>query len=190
MAATKKAPREEQAAESAEQEGTATTRKARTPVKLDDSVLVRVQSNVHGQLVYDNPRSGSRTLWEHFGDIQSVPMGDLRAMKAAYRRFFEDNWVIVKGIDEPGYEDVTPDDVYKALAVSQFYKGIIDPDRFDEFFRLDRQEMRRRIELLTEGAKLNLVVAANSAIRDGVLDSIRTVKTLEELLGCELLEVK
>lgn len=50
--------------------------------------------------------------------------------------------------------------------------------------------MKRRIDLMTEGAKLNLVVAANSAIESGILDSIRTVKMLEELLGCELLEIK
>ena len=165
-------------------------KKAKTPVKLDDSLLVSVQSNVHGQLIYDNPRSGSRTEWHEYGEIQSVPMGDLRAMKAAQRRFFSDNWILVKGIDDPGYEGVTPQDIYQVLGVSQMYRSIIEPEHFEEFFRLSRSEMKKRIELLTDGAKLNLVVAANSAIRDGILDSVRTIRTLEELLGCELLELK
>lgn len=59
----------------------------RTPTKIDDSVLVRVQSNCHGQLVYDNPRTGSNVVWPRFGDVQSVPMGDLRSMKAGQRKF-------------------------------------------------------------------------------------------------------
>lgn len=160
------------------------------PVKLDDSLLVRVQSNVAGKLVYENPRTGSRIVWDNFGDVQIVPMSDLRAMKAGYRRFFEDNWVIVKGIEDYGYENVSCEDIYKALAVAQYYKSILDPDHFDDFFRLDEREMKRRIELMTDGAKLNLVVAANSAIENGVLDSIRVVKMLEKLLGCELLELK
>lgn len=40
--------------------------------------------------------------------------------------------------------------------------------------------------MLSKGAKGKLVVALNTYIEKGVLDSLKAIKTFEEVLGCDL----
>lgn len=161
--------------------------KAKKPTSLPDYVKVVVQSNVYGLLIYINTRTRDKFVWDSFGDFQTLTIGDLRAMRGTQNKFFSNNYIFVDRIDDPDYEDVTPEEVYKALGVSQYYKEVLSPDNFNEIFTLSDQEMRKRILRLGTGAKTNIIVAANEAIKRGDLDSLRTVHMLEELLNCELL---
>lgn len=166
-----------------------TARVVTEPVKLDDTLRVIVQSNVHGGLIFINQRTGDKTEWDHFGEKQTLTMGDLRSMKGSQRAFFENNWIFVDGIDEAGYEDVTPEDVYKALMVTQYYKDTLTPDNFGAFFRMDAREIKEKIRHMSSAAKTNLIVAANDGIRSGTLDSLRAIHAIEEALGCELVKI-
>lgn len=155
-------------------------------VKLDDTVLINVKSNTYGTLFFRNPRTGDTTEWSHFGDVEQLTMGDLRAMKGTQRAFYENQWIYIMDVEDEGYEDVTADDIYKALMVSQYYKSILDPDNFDQIFSWPEAKVKERITMMSSGAKMNLMVAANTAIKSGKLDSLKRIKVLEELLGCEL----
>ena len=158
--------------------------------KFPDHVMVSVQSNTFGELIYVNPHNGTKVSWSELGDVQPMPMGELRAMRNTQRGFFSNNRIFVLGIEEEGYEDALPEDVYKSLMVSQYYKDIIDPDNFHDLFRLDVNELRDRLYRLGDGAKTNVVVAANEAIKSGRLDSIRKIQVIEECLGCELIDIQ
>lgn len=155
-------------------------------VKLDDSVLISVKSNTFGGLIYVNPRTGDKTEWNGCGDVQTLTMGDLRAMKGTQRAFFENQWIYIVGVDESGYDDVTAEDIYKSLMVTQYYKNILDPDNYVEMFSWEPHRIKEAVSMMSDGAKMNLVVAANTSIEDGVLDSLRKIQVLEECLGCEL----
>lgn len=170
-------------AEVAEMPGAA---QKRAPVKLDDSVLISVKSNVYGGLVYINRRTGDQTTWDQCGDVQTLSMGDLRAMKGTQRAFFENQWIYIVGVEDAGYEDVTPEDIYRNLMVSQYYKNVLDPDNYTEIFSWSEPRIRELIAQMSDGAKTNLIVAANTCIADGSLDSLRKIQLLEECLGCEL----
>ena len=159
---------------------------AKKPVKLDDQLLVNVKSNTFGTLFYRNPRTGDAIEWSHFGDVQQLTMGDLRAMKGTQRAFYENQWIYIMNIEDAGYEDVTADDICKALMVTQYYKNILDPDNFSQVFSWPEEKIRERVSMMSPGAKMNLVVAANTAITNGALDSLKKIKTLEDVLGCEL----
>lgn len=159
------------------------------PTKFDDTLRVIVQSNVHGGLLFINQRTGDKTEWNQFGDKQTLTMGDLRSMRGAQRAFFENNWIFVECIDEEGYEDVTPEDVYKALMVTQYYKNSLTPDNFYDLFSMSPDELRKRIHRMSADAKTNLIVAANDGIRNGSLDSLRVIQAIEETLGCELVKI-
>lgn len=159
------------------------------PTKFDDTLRVIVQSNVHGGLLFINQRTGDKTEWNHFGDKQTLTMGDLRSMRGAQRAFFENNWIFVECIDEDGYEEVTPEDVYKALMVTQYYKNSLTPDNFYELFSMNPDELRKRIHRMSADAKTNLIVAANDGIRNGSLDSLKVIQTIEGALGCELVKI-
>ena len=161
-------------------------RPVKKPVKLDDTVLINVKSNTYGTLFFRNPRTGDATEWSHFGDVAQLTMGDLRAMKGAQRAFYENQWIYIMDVEDAGYEDVTADDVCKALMVSQHYKNVLDPDNFDQIFSWPESKVKERIAMMGSGVKMNLIVAANTAIKNGRLDSLKRIKLLEELLGCEL----
>lgn len=156
-------------------------------LKLDDGVLLNVRSNVYGGLVYINSRTGDKYEWNEFGDVQQLTAGDLRAMKGTQRSFFQNQWIVIDGIADSGYEDVTQEDIYKALMVSQYYSDLVDLENFEDIFKMTSvDELRYLISKMSDGCRLNLVVAANTAIENGTLDSMRTIQALEECLGCEL----
>ena len=46
--------------------------------------------------------------------------------------------------------------------------------------------MKKYIKLMPATIRETIAVRANDKIKDGSLDSISKVKTLEEILGCEL----
>lgn len=154
--------------------------------KLDDSVLVYVQSNTYGGLTYVDKHNGDMTEWSNVGDVQTMTMGSLRSMKSTQRAFFENQWIFVLGIAESGYEDVTPDDIYKALMVTQYYSGVLGFGDINSMLSWDADKIRSVVSKMSSGAKTNIVVAANTAIKDGSLDSLRKIHVLEEVLECEL----
>lgn len=158
----------------------------RKNIKLDDSVLINVKSNTYGTLIYVNSRTGDKTEWHGAGDVQQITMGDLRAMKGSQRAFFENQWIYVMGVEDSDYEDVTPGDVYKMLMVSQYYKNVVDPDDFNRIFSMKPSEIKETVSMMSADAKLNLLVAVNTAIEDGDLDSLKKIKVFEEVLGREL----
>lgn len=164
--------------------------KKKEHVRIDDGALIRVKSNTFGQLVYINKRTGDKTEWNHFGEEQSVTMADLRAMKGTQNGFFSDNMVIITGVEDERYADLEPADIYEALLVSKYYKNLIAPENFGSLFKMSEKEIRDRIGQMSSNAKLNLVVALNSAINNGALDSLRKIRLFEEILGCELADPK
>lgn len=156
-------------------------------LKLDDGVLLNVKSNVYGGLIYINPRTGDKCEWSEYGDMQQLTVGDIRAMKGSQRSFFQNQWIIIDSIAEDGYENVTQEDIYRSLMVYQYYTDLLEIDSFDEIFKMTSEdEIRDIVSKMADGCRMNLIVAANTAIADGTLDSMKTIQSLESVLGCEL----
>lgn len=158
----------------------------RQRLKLTDDMLVNVKSMCYGELIYINQRTGSRYMWNAPGVIQTISVGDLRAMAATQRAFFENQWVLLVSLADPGYDDVPIAEVYEALMIAQYYKNMIDPTNLNALLKLGVPELKDKLRYLGSGARTNLMVAANTAIQNGTLDSLKVIRTLEEALGCEL----
>lgn len=173
---------------SVSQSGTSKVAAASTPKKpnrIDESTLIYVRSNTFGGLTYVNQRSGEVVNWDFFGDVQPVTMGLLRTMKASAAIFFSENKIIIESVDD---DEHTPEDVYAALAVGKYYKDIIDPDSFDKVCGWSLGEIEKKVSTLTTTAKENLVVALNTFIEDGRLDSLKKIRAFSEALGCDLMK--
>lgn len=157
-------------------------------LKLDDSVGILVASNVFGLLTYVNHKTGDKYQWEKMGDIQTLYVSDIRAMKSNQQKFLEDNWILIEGmadIDET-YEDVETDDIYEALQISHYYNNRLCPNNLGDIFNWSVSEIKAKVPKMNTGIKESLVVRANELIKSGVLDSISKLKAFEEVLGCEL----
>lgn len=159
-------------------------------IMFDDSAIILVKSNTFGHLIYINPRTGDRTDWMHFGDEQPITMGDLRAMRGTQNAFFSDNMIIVSGVNDDRYPDAEPSDVYDALMVSKYYKYLVDPDNFNSLFNMNENEIKERVHSMSQNARMNLVIALNTSIENGTLDSVKKIRLFEELLGCELTDLQ
>lgn len=155
------------------------------PSRIEDSTLIYVKSNTFGGLTYVDRRSGEVINWEFCGDVQPVTMSLLRAIKATASIFFTENKILVDYVDDGEH---TPEDVYNALAVSRYYKETIDPDNFDKVCGWTIDDIAKKVSLLTTTAKENLVVALNTFIEDGRLDSLKKIKAFSEALGCDLMK--
>lgn len=155
-------------------------------VKIDDSTLIRVKSNVFGQLIYVNAKTGDSTIWNKAGEVQTMTINDLRAMKSNQSTFFANQWIVILGVDNDEETKVSPADIYKALGIIGYYKNIVDPSNFEVVCGWTKEEITSNIKLMTESAKVNLVVALNEYISRGVLESLSKIRAFERALGCEL----
>ena len=165
-----------------------TTQKAKKPMQIHDGVQVKVKSTYYGKLFYQNPRTGDSTEWNDAGEVQIMTMGDLRAMKAGQVKFFKDHWIMVLGVAD--YEDcnATCEDLHKALMITQYYTNFIEPTDFNAICSWKPEEIAERVSMMSAGAKENLVVALNTFIKNGTLDSRKKIKAFEDALGCNLYE--
>lgn len=157
-------------------------------LKLDDTILISIKSNVFGGLIYVNHKTGDDTRWENFGEVQPLSVGDLRAMKAKQLSFFKENWITIDGIEDSDseYEDVSVEEIYDALQISQYYTSFLCPSDINQIFNWKTSDMKEKIPRMTRSVRESIAIRANELIKSGILDSISKVKALEEILGCEL----
>ena len=157
-------------------------------LKLDDDVLILVKSNVFGKLIYINHKTGDETQWENYGDVQSISVGDLRAMKAKQLDFFKENWILIVGVEDTSeeFDEVETKEIYDALQVYQYYKNTLCPDDINQVFNWSISDIKNKVPNMTNSVKSSIIIRANELIKSGVLDSIGKVKALEEILGCDL----
>lgn len=144
---------------------------------LDPNMYVPVRNGFNGKLIYKSRKTGERYVWEKFGDEQDVELRELRAAKTSYKSFYENNWFL---LDDP--------EVIAYLGVERYYENALSYDEFDSVFTMEPEEMERRISLLSKGQRSSLVYRARELIREGKIDSIRAINTLEGALGVELIE--
>lgn len=159
-----------------------------TNSRIEDSVLVKVKSNVMGTLVYKNARTGEETLWSRCGETQVLTMGDLRAMKATQMSFFSNQWVIILGIEE-GYNCTAKTaDIYKTLGIVKYYTNLVEPSDFTTICNWTEAQIEEKVSFMSEDAKRNLATAINEYVKSGLLDSVSKIKAFEKALGYELVK--
>ena len=144
---------------------------------LDPGMFVPVRNGFNGKLIYKSRKTGERYVWEKFGDEQDMELRELRAAKTSYKAFYENNWFL---IDDP--------EVIEYLGVERYYEHALSYDEFDSLFEMDPDELVARINLLSKGQKSSLSYRAKQLIREGGIDSIKVINSLERALGIELIE--
>ena len=155
-------------------------------VRLDDTALINVKSNVFGELIFVDPVTKAKVRWVQCGEVLQLPLAMLRNMKNGAVKFFTNQLVIITGFADENAEKYEVADIYKALYISQYYKDILDPTNYDDICSWTPAVIKQKVPMLSKGAKGKLVVALNTYIEKGVLDSLKAIKTFEEVLGCDL----
>jgi len=153
---------------------------------IPEDTLIKVKSNFYGKLYYKNLVTQERIIWENQGEIQTMTLRELRAMRTQQAGFFRNQWLIIVGVADGEDCKATPYDICKSLTITDFYKNFIDPSEYESICEWNESEINERVSLLSPASKENLIVALNQYISDGRLDSIRRIKAFEKALDCEL----
>lgn len=144
---------------------------------IDPNQYVTVRNGFQGKLIYISPRTGERFEWDSFGDEQEMELRELKNAKNSKKKFFANNWFM---FDEDWIVDY--------LGARQYYKNAIGIDSFDDIFQLPSEELRKKVSGLSSGQKRSVIYRAKELISQEKIDSLSTIKVLEETLGCELIE--
>lgn len=155
-------------------------------VRIDDTALINVRSNVFGELIFVDPVTRERISWQQCGEVLQMPLSTLRHMKNGAVKFFTNQLILITGFADENADKFEVADIYKALYVSQYYKEILDPANYDDICSWKPSEIKEKVSVLSGGAKAKLVVVLNTYIEKGILDSLKAIKTFEEVLGCDL----
>lgn len=162
-------------------------KKSPTPKeRLDDSALINVRSNVFGELIFVDPVTKEKMSWNQCGETLQLPLSTLRHMKNGAVKFFTNQLILITGFADENAEKYEVADIYKALYITQYYKEILDPANYEDICSWTPSVIKEKVSMLPSGAKAKLVVVLNTYIEKGVLDSLKAIKTFEEVLGCEL----
>lgn len=151
------------------------SKKIQVREKIDDNELITVKNATQGTLIYKDS-DDCEIVWEDFGEEKELTMRELFIMKKKNILFFKENWIEVNAI------------VLNALGVSSFYTNAISIDEYEELFNLEAEQLKERIEKLPKSIKDSIGLRAIKLINDGVLDSMKKIKVLEDVLGYSLIE--
>lgn len=144
---------------------------------LDPNTIVTVVNGYQGRLVYKSKRTNERFEWDCFGDEQDMTLQELKNAKNASKSFFINNWFL---IDDP--------EILEYLGVTQYYKYALNFESFDSLFEKAPAEIKSTVALLSSGQKKTVAYRAKELIATGVIDSIKIINALEDVLAVELID--
>lgn len=151
------------------------TQKKKSEVR-DMHELIPCRSIVMGQLIYKSPKTmGYTVIWNNFGDVEYLELGELIAMKNVYPRFFSEPWIMIDDVD-----------VIKYLNLEKYYKNIIDVDNIDLVFDLPLEKFVDTLQKVPRGIKNVIVQRAVELIKEKKLDSIAKIEAIEKTFSVDL----
>ena len=143
--------------------------------KIDPNELIDVQSCIYGELTYISRKTGYTIIWEDFGAVNMVTVGDLIDMRNGQKRFFEEPWIMLLGERAPIIIDY--------LQVGKYYKNISKLEDFDEIFKYDPSEIPAVLKDVSQGTKEAIARRAYALIQEGELDSRKMIEQIEKATG-------
>lgn len=160
-----------------EAENAANNEQKVVPKEIDPTSYVVVRNGFHGKLVYRSSRTGEKFRWSEYGDEQEIELRELKNAKNSNKKFFANNWFM---FDEAWVLDY--------LGVRQFYKNAVRIEDYDKIFDKSPAEMRKILLDMNKAQKRSASYRAVELIKEGKIDSLKKINTIEEALGIELIE--
>ena len=144
--------------------------------KHDPSELVPCRSVRFGELRLIGPKTRMPYSWANEGDIREVEYQDLVSWKALHSRYLYDPMIIIE--DEDICEEWKSD--FGAL-----YDDLQQVD-LKEMFKLPHRQFVSQLKKLPDGMRITIQNMAYDMIQNGTLYDLRTIKSIDEILGTDL----
>ena len=143
--------------------------------KHDPSELIPCRSVRFGELRLIGPKTRMPYSWVNEGDEQDVEYQDLLAWRTLRARYLYEPMIIIE--DEEICEEWTD--------LAKLYDEIEIVD-LKALFKLPHRQFVAQLKKLPTGMKSSVQNMAYSMIQDGTLYDLRTIKSIDEILGTEL----
>lgn len=135
---------------------------------LDDKDLVLCMSGVNGDLNFSSPLSNFRVQTKDFGQTMKIPYGDLAYVHNIAPDAFEQGKIVILNKQ-----------VQKEFGLEDIYKHVITPKNVREVIKLDADELKDFLAQMPKAMKVSLYNEARKMYQQGKIDSIKTVKVIE-----------
>lgn len=140
--------------------------------------MIPCKSVRYGLLQHVSKKSGDSYVWEDYGDIVDVAYGDLLALKSGKSKFLYAPWFIV-----------LDDQLAEEWKLKELYTYFEEFEDVEDFLQSGAITLRRQLPNAPQGYKDLIVHKAGEMIRNGSLDSIGTVKAIDDVLNKSLSEM-
>lgn len=148
---------------------------------ITNDITVDVASAVNGELTWVSKRTGYKVIWNEFGEKNPLTVADLLDMRNGDRAFFVNNWVTI--------EDPRADKIMKHLGIDKFYNFIKSVDDLDEIILSKSPDAIKTIlPKFSYSLKETVILRALELKKEGILDSSRRIKALEDGTGMTIEE--
>lgn len=139
---------------------------------LKDDDLVLCMSGVNGTLNFVSPLSGFRATTSAFGQTLKVPYKDLVYVHNVATKAFTEGQIIVlnKAVQEE-------------FGLTDVYKSVITPKNIKTVLNFNADKLSQFISNMPKGMKATLYDEARGMYRTGKIDSVHTIKVLEDEFG-------
>lgn len=144
-------------------------------IEIDHNELIACRNAVDGSLIYISDQTRQKYLWDAYGRVQYLPMGELMTMQGSQPRFLNDVWLIIDDEEAAQY-----------LGLTKLYESLVELENLDSFFNLPIKQMEEILPKLPKGLKTTVATRARKLIEDKSLDSGNKIRLLEDMLNIEL----
>lgn len=141
----------------------------------DDMILC--QSVCVGQTFVKGFKSGTIYTFEALGAEEYIEYKDLVAAVRSKDSILFKPFIIV--LDE--------DFVNEQKTLKTFYENMYTPEDFEEFFRLNPNQMIEALNNMPVGIRETIKSMAVGKIQDGVFDSVARIKVLDNYFGTKMM---
>lgn len=147
--------------------------KERVKHNSDDFIMCR--SVVHGELVYQSKKTGIFYSWGQYGDEAEVQYSDLQLLYLTKSNYLFNPWLIIE--DEALVEEWTK--------LADVYEKAFQYEDVDYVLNLKTKELISALTAMPDGMRDSFKTAVADRIEDGSLDSLKTIKTIDQIFGTD-----
>ncbi len=148
-----------------------------SPKKYKDDDLIPCISTTSGLLILVGAKTGRTYRWVDAGDKLDVDYSDLYVeIRTRSNYVFKPRFVI----DDDNLVNQHPE-------IVRLYESLYSKDDLGKILELPAEKMRDVINQLPEAVKDTIKSMAVTMIDTGSLDSVRTIKMLDEIFGTQML---
>lgn len=143
----------------------------------DDNDLIACRSVTNGKYIYTGKATGTPYRFMNYGDIEYIAYKDLRmaANNTGSNTCCYAPFIIV---DNEEFVEEFP-------KLKEFYAGMYTTRDYIQILALSPEEMARAIEKMPKVAKETLKGLVATMIKEGSIDSLKKIKTLESVFGAQ-----